>query len=558
VADTNFLQAALALLGRPGNAVRGALIDGPGGFGQGLSGSHQYDPTELPGINQLPDEGPSIGPLHITPRTVGGFAAGAATDPLTFLGPGLLHSAVGLGGAGLGMLGKGLGEELTARSLGAMSPGVAEGAGRMFQIPSAESVMSQTAGKYAGDAMSDPIEQLLEHANGIQPGHQIVDGLSTSDMDTQTQHALTGQTPPDAEASPVGDQKYAQAKDRLGQTQAKLGEVNGKAIPARQWLTETSKSTVDQPAQSWEDVIGVPKGTSPTDPLVAERQANPRTLKESSPDLSQGPGLTSQYNDETVGFSRQEVMNHLANLESQIQELSRTLTGDKGSRFGDALEKRGQENTLSDWQARRQLAADPALANTQRQELERTSTSSRPGLSPKQDELARTRTAQQLSRDESFRRAPDAQYFNRGTPEAAADEANQGMSLERDNTPHGDPLEEERAAKETQDKFGRQGVGSYQSGDRGTPLGVQDNVRGVGGAQPPRTVIPSAPHDLTRVQTQRISEPTAGAKEAPKGQDAQARAADPNLERELEAIRQLVMAHYQGGPQTPFNRFLGR
>lgn len=446
------------------------------------------------------------------------------------------------------MLGKGLGEELTARSLGAMSPGVSEGASRMFQVPTAESVMSQS-GKYAGDAMADPIEQLIEHANSIQPGHSL------AEMDG----SLKPNIAPDAEATPVGSQAYASAKDKIGQVQAKAGDVNNQAIPARQWLTETSQGTVDKPAQSWEDVIGVPRGTDPSDPLVAERQANPRMLKESSPDMSQGPGLTAQYQGETHGFSRQEVMNHLSNLETQIQDLTTKLKGtDPGSRYGAPPAERGMDKYVSDAVANQQLSADPTLANTQRQELERTSTSSRPGLSAAQDNLARSRTAQQLSKDESFRRAPDSQYFNRGSAEGAPDEANMDMTAERDNSAHGDPLEEARAQKETADKFGRAGTGSYQSGDRGTQLGIQDNVRGVGGAEPPRTVIPSSPHDLSRVQTQRISEPTAGSNPPPRGQEAQAHASNPNLEQELEAIRQLMLRQYQPPPSGAFNRFLGR
>lgn len=487
---SNFLQAALDILGRPGNAVRGALIDGPQGAMTGLTGGRQYDPTELPGINQLPDEGVNLGPLHLTPRTVAGFAGSTLLDPLTYVGGGLGRLGE-LGGRGAGVADDLLmsGAKLPGGSLGRELSGAYQAG---VTIPSGNSIMA-SLGKAGLDPQSSPVEDLVNHLNANH-------GLNLeikADSPAAAESAVADQTgseagdgrlrpniPPNAEATPVGDQRYAQARGRLGQTQAQLGELNGRAIPARQWLTETSQDTLDKPAQTWEDVIGVPRGTSPTDPLVAERQANPRTLRESTPDMSQGPGLTSNYRGETVGFSRQEVMSHLGNLEQQIQELTRTLTGDKGSRFGDPLEKRGMENTLSDWQAKRQMAADPSVLqpeiNNSRASYERWAAdngkTTRPGLSDKQMNVVRNKTGQQLSRDETFRRAPDSRYYNGGEA-SLEDEANIPMQERDSRAPHGDPLEEDRAQRDQQEKFGRKGSGTYRASE---DLGHSDNERGPG------------------------------------------------------------------------------
>ena len=553
---SNFLQAALDLLGRPGNAVRGGLIDGPGGAIAGLTGQRQFDGTELPGINQLPDEGLSLGPLHLTPRTVAGAAGSALLDPLTYVGGGL--------GKGLGLAGRAgedslllHGAELPGGSVGRELSGAFQGG---VTIPSGSNIL-ESLGKAGLDVHTSPVEDIVNHLNANH-------GLNLeikADSPEAAESAVADQTgseagegrlrpniPPNAEATPVGDQKYAQARDRLGQKQAELGEVNGKAIPARQWLTETSQGTVDKPAETWEDVIGVPRGTRPDDPSVLAAQENPRTLRESTPDLSQGPGFTSKYNGETVGFSRQEVMNHLSALEKQIQDLTHTLTGDKGSRFGDPLEKRGMENTLSDWQARRQMAADPSLlqpeiANSRRSYeawAAANGRSARPGLSDKQMDVVRNKTGQQLSREETFRRAPDSRYYNGGEA-SLEDEANLPMEERDTRAPHGDPLEEERAQRATQDKFGRKGPGTYRSDDE---LGFDDGRGTVRDVTPDVGAVDYLGRDTATdprampAQVIRESVPEAGVPPKPKGQDVQARVADPGIEKLLQDVRALAAA----------------
>ena len=106
----------LDLLGRPGNAVRSSAVQAGRDFNsqplpqagvdivdllnpmtlpqymarhpdvmqagaKGLTGEVRTDATELPGMSNLPDEGPSVGPVHLTPRTVAGFAAGSRCPP---------------------------------------------------------------------------------------------------------------------------------------------------------------------------------------------------------------------------------------------------------------------------------------------------------------------------------------------------------------------------------------------------------------------------------------------------------------------------------------------
>lgn len=478
----NFLQAALSLLNRPGNTVRGALIDGPGGAWQGLTGDRNYDPTELPFVNQMPDEGPELGPLHLTPRTLAGFGAGTVLDPLTYLG-----GFIGKAGAGLAR-GAEAGLDLLGDA-GRMTPEL-EGA---FQGGITHPHFMDTL-RQGGLDENSPLGDIIDHLNANHPQFQGEGKGITLGGDDGLEHATTrvsvtpgweprAQIPPASEARPIGDQRYAQAKDRLSGVQAQLGELNGEAIPARQWLTETSQADVAKPAETWEDVVGVKRGTDPSDPSVLAAQENPRMLRESSPDLGEGPGLTADHNGETAGFSRDEVMKHLAALESQISELTTKLKG-TGGRYGDPLEKRGMENTLSDWQAKRQMAADPSLMEAETGNARRSyeqwaaknGKTPRPGLSDKQMQMAQNKTGQQLSREESFRRAPDSRYTNRGNPEASPDEANMGIPDEAGrHAPHGDPLEEERAIRAQEEKFGRRGPGTNSPGQ--TDLGVDQNER---------------------------------------------------------------------------------
>ena len=93
------ILSLLDLVGRPGNAVRSAIVEAEksglggnvlGAAGEGLSGQRLVDPTELPGMSNLPDNTLlQAGPVHLTPRTLGSFAAGTVTDPLTYLTAGL-------------------------------------------------------------------------------------------------------------------------------------------------------------------------------------------------------------------------------------------------------------------------------------------------------------------------------------------------------------------------------------------------------------------------------------------------------------------------------------
>lgn len=83
---TSLINTLLDLLSRPGNAIRSGVVHGPGAMLPGLLGEVRTDGTELPGMDQLPDEGPQIGPVHLTPRTAAGFVGSAALDPLTYAG----------------------------------------------------------------------------------------------------------------------------------------------------------------------------------------------------------------------------------------------------------------------------------------------------------------------------------------------------------------------------------------------------------------------------------------------------------------------------------------
>ena len=113
----NGLFGLLDLIGRPGQAVRAGVVEagrdvsnrGPAGLtdllkaptnplgylqqhpevfealGQGLSGQRQTDPTELPGMSNLPDDSMfQAGPVNITPRTIAAFAAGTIWSPELF------------------------------------------------------------------------------------------------------------------------------------------------------------------------------------------------------------------------------------------------------------------------------------------------------------------------------------------------------------------------------------------------------------------------------------------------------------------------------------------
>ena len=163
----------LDLLGRPGNAVRSSAVQAGRDFNsqplpqagvdivdllnpqtlpqymarhpdvmqagaKGLTGEVRTDATELPGMSNLPDEGPSVGPVHLTPRTVAGFAAGSALDPLTYAGPGLasgkggqlaiqalLHGLGGLQGAELVGRDPDTGEVDPGRALAGLAAGLA-------------------------------------------------------------------------------------------------------------------------------------------------------------------------------------------------------------------------------------------------------------------------------------------------------------------------------------------------------------------------------------------------------------------------------------------------
>lgn len=149
-----FAQMVLSLLNRPGNAVRGGLIDGPEGIGRGFSGEKQYDGTDLPGINQLPDSGPSLGPLHLTPRTIGGFAGSALLDPLTFVGGPALHA----GGAALG-LGK-----LGLDGLGAAGGFLGDAGGGLGR--GAEALSVRPAGR-------ELAEKVAQEQGGVTVGHSL-------------------------------------------------------------------------------------------------------------------------------------------------------------------------------------------------------------------------------------------------------------------------------------------------------------------------------------------------------------------------------------------------
>jgi hypothetical protein len=117
------LEAALDLLNRPGNAVRSALVHGPEAFLPGLEGQVRTDGTELPIARDLPDQGFSLGPLNVTPRTVAGMAESVATDPLTYAG-GFIGKGVGAALHGLGGLG----------GLADLAPDLGEGAARLGKL----------------------------------------------------------------------------------------------------------------------------------------------------------------------------------------------------------------------------------------------------------------------------------------------------------------------------------------------------------------------------------------------------------------------------------------
>lgn len=84
----SLLADGIDLLDRPANAIRTALAEGPSGFERGLRGQKHTSALDLPGIASLPDEGPSLGPLHVTPRTAAGFGFDALVDPLNLVGIG--------------------------------------------------------------------------------------------------------------------------------------------------------------------------------------------------------------------------------------------------------------------------------------------------------------------------------------------------------------------------------------------------------------------------------------------------------------------------------------
>lgn len=83
---------ALSLVQRPGNMIRAGLSRGPQAMLPALQGEINVDPTELPFVKGLPDTGPQIGPVHITPKTTVGMLGGMALDPLSYLIPEMMAS----------------------------------------------------------------------------------------------------------------------------------------------------------------------------------------------------------------------------------------------------------------------------------------------------------------------------------------------------------------------------------------------------------------------------------------------------------------------------------
>lgn len=100
---------ALDLIQRPGNMIRAGLARGPQAMMPALQGQIHVDPTELPFVKGLPDQGPQIGPLHLTPKTAVGFAAGMGLDPLSYILPEMMASgplaSMGAKAASLGPFG---------------------------------------------------------------------------------------------------------------------------------------------------------------------------------------------------------------------------------------------------------------------------------------------------------------------------------------------------------------------------------------------------------------------------------------------------------------------
>ena len=192
----------LDLLGRPGNAVRSSAVQAGRDFNsqplpqagvdivdllnpqtlpqymarhpdvmqagaKGLTGEVRTDATELPGMSNLPDEGPTVGPVHLTPRTVAGFAAGSALDPLTYVGPGLasgkggqlgiqalLHGLGGLQGAELVGRDPDTGEVDPGRALAGLAAGLA--------VPHVPGLV----GKGARGLGSEPVRTLVREESG--------------------------------------------------------------------------------------------------------------------------------------------------------------------------------------------------------------------------------------------------------------------------------------------------------------------------------------------------------------------------------------------------------
>ena len=218
---------------------------------KGLTGEVRTDATELPGMSNLPDEGPTVGPVHLTPRTVAGFAAGSAMDPLTYVGPGLasgkggqlgiqalLHGLGGLQGAELVGRDPDTGEVDPGRALAGLAAGLA--------VPHVPGLI----GKGARGLGSEPVRTFVGDESGtlkMGAGAQrlreaaIKRRMASLVGNPETpEPKSSGVTPPPVEEKPRG---YT-AKDMEGPTDEEWEDYGGPVTP------NTPKIDVDRDKNS--------------------------------------------------------------------------------------------------------------------------------------------------------------------------------------------------------------------------------------------------------------------------------------------------------------------
>ncbi|MFI5269758.1 MAG: hypothetical protein ACHQ7M_20465, partial [Chloroflexota bacterium] len=249
---------------------------------------------------------------------------------------------------------------------------------------------------------------------------------SLMDRDPDTGDALHSNIAPNSQATPVGDTAYAGKANDLADVEGQRRQLSANLESARQWLINTAQGDKRDPqGDSWEDVVGVPKGSDPNSASVAYQQSrdpNDFSSKLSTSSVMQGPGTEStaikhQFDDGVTSLDprqadRQQIVQYMQSVQKQLDALDARIHGTGGG-YGSPEAQRGLEHGLDDFAARQQL--DPATLEAQRQSLMQSSTSKMSGLSKKQETLAERRAgAQDLSSNNTIRRAGDSRYSDRG------------------------------------------------------------------------------------------------------------------------------------------------